>query len=543
MTTPDSNMPISRQLRYERECRDKWKDNALKKQAKIREQVQAIRALKKSRDSWKAKAQLLKQRVLDLENQLQQQSDSSNSNSSDSPDSSPTDSEEYSDSQTTDFSTSSDSSGVDSYYPSFDPGIFDHQYSLSTMFVAVQNVISAGLSYRSIARSLQFVSPFSTLGSPHFTTIKSWVERLGLYELQRPKPYRHDWIFLVDFVLELGQEYALVIYGISHRYWSQHILPEGRSLRYTDGEILALEITTCPTGEWVHSVLQSLSSKVGVPFQVISDHGSNLKKGIELFHSSHPHFHYIYDVTHAMAKLLEKQLFKDDIFPQFLHACHHCRLSVQRTEFAFASPPPQRSRCRFFNLDPLLRWATTLLSNPLSLFFKLLPNYTPQRISHRFFHKFSWLFPYYKHIQHWSLLLQMTRSLETIVKSHGLNPSSISLLQKALSSLSIPSSLLPFKSKLFDYLSTQLSSNPPFSLLATSDILESLFGRYKHFSRRSPLKELRSLLLTIPLSTVKITRPFLRDGLTTVTNSDLSQWVNNTFGQSMLSKRKHLFSF
>ncbi len=88
MTTPDSNMPISRQLRYERECRDKWKDNALKKQAKIREQVQAIRALKKSRDSWKAKAQLLKQRVLDLENQLQQQSDSSNSNSSDSPDSS-----------------------------------------------------------------------------------------------------------------------------------------------------------------------------------------------------------------------------------------------------------------------------------------------------------------------------------------------------------------------------------------------------------------------------------------------------------------------
>ena len=137
----------------------------------------------------------------------------------------------------------------------------------------------------------------------------------------------------------------------------------------------------------------------------------------------------------------------------------------------------------------------------------------------------------------------MTRYLETIVKSHGLNPSSISLLQKALSSLSIPSSLLPFKSKLFDYLSTQLSSNPPFSLLATSDILESLFGRYKHFSQRSPLKELRSLLLTIPLSTVKITRQFLRDGLTTVTNSDLSQWVNNTFGQSMLSKRKHFFSF
>ncbi len=89
----------------------------------------------------------------------------------------------------------------------------------------------------------------------------------------------------------------------------------------------------------------------------------------------------------------------------------------------------------------------------------------------------------------------------------------------------------------------ELSSHPPHPLLATSDVLESLFGRYKHFSQRCPLKELRSLLLTIPLSTVNLTNQFIQEALTTISSSDLSQWVNQTFGQSLLSKRKYLFSF
>ncbi|WP_049802824.1 hypothetical protein [Gloeothece verrucosa] len=71
---------------------------------------------------------------------------------------------------------------------------------------------------------------------------------------------------------------------------------------------------------------------------------------------------------------------------------------------------------------------------------------------------------------------------------------------------------------------------------------KSLFGRYKYFSQRCPLSELRSLLLTIPLSTIDFNNQFIKDALTTVHCSDLFQWINNTFGQSMLSKRKILFS-
>ena len=108
-----------------------------------------------------------------------------------------------------------------------------------------------------------------------------------------------------------------------------NILPQRRALKYTDGQILALEITTSPTGEWVQSVLNSVSSRVGIPFQIINNHTSNLKKGIQLFQSHHPSIIYTYDLTHAMAKLLEKELFADELFPNFLSDCHQCRLEIQ----------------------------------------------------------------------------------------------------------------------------------------------------------------------------------------------------------------------
>ena len=84
MNDSNSSMPPSRQLRYQKQCRDNWKENAAKKQETIREYVQLTRSLKKSRDSWKAKAKHAEQRVKELEKQLAQFSPPSPHNPEDS---------------------------------------------------------------------------------------------------------------------------------------------------------------------------------------------------------------------------------------------------------------------------------------------------------------------------------------------------------------------------------------------------------------------------------------------------------------------------
>ncbi|WP_013334783.1 hypothetical protein [Gloeothece verrucosa] len=509
-------MPISRQLRYQQQCRDNWKENATKKQEKIREYVQLTRSLKKSRDSWKDRAKKAEQRVKELEKQMGITSSTENAKNS-SPDS----------------SSDNDDNDEDC------DRIAHHHYTLSTISIAVQQIITVGHSYRGVAKTMKLTSRDD---SPHYSSIKTWVERIGLYELQRPKQSRDDWIYLVDLTVELGNTKSLVIYGIPHTIWLTQILPKNRGLKPTDGEILTVEVTEQATGEWVYSALASLSQKTGTPFQIISDQASNLKKGIELFQTLHPQVIYTYDVTHAMANLLKRKLLDDELFQNFLQECHLCRQQVQQTELAFAAPPSQRSKCRYFNLYGLINWATKILGSSLSLFSQLIPGISLSQLALRLEEKFGWLSAYGFSLWLWQYLILMTHTLLKQLKTLGLNSDSVTLYKQSLSSLKIPESLAPFTEQILTYLNQQIHSTHSLPLLATTDVLESIFGRYKYFSERSPIKELRSSLLTIPLTTINFTPEFIRNALTTVRSVDLSQWVNKTFGQSQLTKRKILFS-
>ena len=50
------------------------------------------------------------------------------------------------------------------------------------------------------------------------------------------------------------------------------------------------------------------------------------------------------------------------------------------------------------------------------------------------------------------------------------------------------------------------------------------------------------MLLTICLSTMDLTATLVKDALENVSYSLVEEWLAETFGQSMLSKRKTLFS-
>ncbi len=78
----------------------------------------------------------------------------------------------------------------------------------------------------------------------------------------------------MDLTLELGQEKAMVIYGISEKLWQETVLPQRRGLKHTDGEILGIEVTKSATGEWIQNTLENLTQTVGIPRQIVTDKGS-----------------------------------------------------------------------------------------------------------------------------------------------------------------------------------------------------------------------------------------------------------------------------
>ncbi len=79
-------------------------------------------------------------------------------------------------------------------------------------------------------------------------------------------------------------------------------------------------------------------------------------------------------------------------------------------------------------------------------------------------------------------------------------------------------------------------------LPSRSDIIESLFIKYKQFLNSSPFSEINEMILSFCLFTTQITTDKILTALENITVNDLNTWKLETFGQSFFSKRKQAFS-
>jgi len=102
---------------------------------------------------------------------------------------------------------------------------------------------------------------------------------------------------------------------------------------------------------------------------------------------------------------------------------------------------------------------------------------------------------------------------------------------------------LVFQQNILEYITTEIEKSPKGrTILTTSDIIESIFGKYKHFSSRCPLKQMGQMILSISLCTMNLATSVVKQALENVRYIDLKDWASQVFGQSMLSKRKIVFS-
>ncbi|WP_341530331.1 hypothetical protein WKK05_14225 [Nostoc sp. UHCC 0302] len=377
--------------------------------------------------------------------------------------------------------------------------------------------------------------------TPSFSSVRKWLGRIGLYELTREKEYRDDWIFIVDLTVELGNEKGLVVLGVPEQLLIEEVFPSKRGLQHQDVQVLALEIMRSTKGELIEQKLTEITQKFGRPKQIIADRGSDIQRGIKLYKSQFPDVIYTYDVTHAMALFLKHELRNCEKYQSFIQQCSQCRKQLQQTELSFLSPPSQRSQCRYFNVEKLLDWAFRILNSPLDTLTYLVPSIEPDVLHSKLKEKFAWLAAYQNSLKNWSQMVQITRFVETQIKLCGLNQEIFSIIQQHLTMLvNYPEE---FAQKILGYLTIELSFiQPGQTLLATTDVLESLFGKYKQFSSRSPFKQIGQMFLSICLSTMNLTTTLVKKALETIRFLDVEDWAAQVFGQSMLSKRRILFS-
>ena len=118
--------------------------------------------------------------------------------------------------------------------------------------------------------------------------------------------------------------------------------------------------------------LNNLAERVGTPVQIISDWGSDIKKGIDLYRIDNPAVIATYDITHKTANLLKKELLPDERFQSFLRQCSLTRQRVQQTKLYFLIPPRQRTKARYHNVDILIEWGMKVIQYAKKQDFSLI---------------------------------------------------------------------------------------------------------------------------------------------------------------------------
>ena len=234
-----------------------------------------------------------------------------------------------------------------------------HHYPLETIHAYLQLVLAAPCSGRAAAWVLKWLSGQvpGLVEAPCANAGRTWLFRLGLYELTCAQERAEDWVWLVDHTVQLGSHKGMVVVGLRLSSWQR----APRPLEHADVRLLHLEPMEHSDGQRVQSELEKVVARTGVPRAIVSDGGSDLKRGVTLFCQAHPAVTHTYDIKHKMALLLKKELEGDKNWEQYVSQANLARRGLTLTAGAFLVPPSLSAKARYMNADRLVAWGTKVL--------------------------------------------------------------------------------------------------------------------------------------------------------------------------------------
>ena len=139
-------------------------------------------------------------------------------------------------------------------------------------------------------------------------------------------------------------------------------------------------------------------------------------------------------------------------------------------------------------------------------------------------------------------MIELVQTVQQQVKQEGLSQTSRMDFENSVKDKVLTAPAEQIKEQIIGYLTQEGGKIPDGKiLLGTSDIIESIFGKYKQHTANSPLKEVGKMILAIPLFVTKITSQLVKGAMEYVSTMDVKEWADQVFGPSALSKRREVF--
>ena len=315
-----------------------------------------------------------------------------------------------------------------------------------------------------------------------------------------------------------------------------------RPLQYADLSTLQILNKNSWNGKLVSEELKKLETTMGKFKYAVADYGSDLRKGLAL--SMIPHIH---DLSHLIALIVEKLYKTDSRFIEFKSKMSAMRSKFSQTDIAAIVPPKGRKKSEYQSFDKIIKWgnaALNLINNKLNNSDQIhyLEEFFETKTLNRIKIELSWICQYSELITELSEINNAIKEIETELKHNGLSKSNFKKCQKIAGELKSNNGK-KFKKIVLLKMKQQIELVPKTNtILFSSDILESIFGKYKNRVSENPMASITNLMLIIAAFTCNLTEENVTQSIENVKLSDIKKWSDENIPISLFKQRKVLLA-
>lgn len=399
-----------------------------------------------------------------------------------------------------------------------------HSYTTEEISFYLNLKELGGCSYRGCIRVVQVLQLLGLLQfrQPSPSSIRNWSIKLGHHQVsERCESIDSEWVLIIDESISIGSEKILLLLGIDLSNYDF-----GAPLSMQDVEVLSIRIKKSWKAVDIQKVINSLTAK-GYRFKyACSDNGNNLRKALKVSNIVH-----VEDCGHYFGKVLEKRYKNGTTFQEFSRKKALFKKQNLLSEYAAFLPPKQRTKGRFMNLWPTCKWARKLVG-----IAKKMAQEPSQEETYK---KIAWIVGFEEFIEQLYKEQQLINHLNKIVKSDGLSLKSISRCIEALEESQLDEE---FTTPLKEYLNRnfdKLSSID--TILCSSDIIESMFGKFKNTLAKNSMSGLTEGSLAIANYGKIVNQADVKKAMESTKIVDILKWREENLPISMQRKKAAIF--
>lgn len=403
------------------------------------------------------------------------------------------------------------------------------------VFLVVEGVIS----YRSVIRVLEIFQSNNFIKVdwiPHFSSIINWTYRIGKGLLDGVTKIDKKWIAIADHSIEIGRKQVFVVLRVELDIYLQR---DG-AITLRDCECIGVKISPKVTGESVAKELEEIFTKSGDPVAIIKDNGSALNSGVEIYKEQHnSNIKTVDDITHIVANGLKKQFEKTKQYQTYMKMLRDGATKLRQTDLAFLIPPKLRKKGRFQAISKLNNWSKKLIDkNIFSKRGKAKKGSLLERLRIAF-PNFKSLEPF---IKNFIKTTDVTNKIMQLLKNEGLSIATYNQSMEQLKELPKNSktrkTIRVWLEKHIE-IQKELTPNP---LPISSDIIESLFGKFKYSLKRSAQSDMNRATLLIPLLCGDLDKQKILDVLANTKHKELKKWEEKNIPDTVRKQRMAFFN-